>query len=82
MLNYMLLDPQGYNEILQYVSLFLLVVIGGMIYYMGTNAESMESEIGALEQQIADIDFSCPEIPPCPQIPKGKDCPTCPTCPT
>jgi len=81
MFNYMLLDPQGYNEILQYISLFLLMVIGGMIYYMGANAESMESEIASLETKISNIDFSCPEIPPCPEIPEGKACPVCPTCP-
>ena len=38
-------DTSEYTEILQYVSLFLLFVIGTMVYYMTTNSETMNKDI-------------------------------------
>jgi hypothetical protein len=81
-------DTNEYAEILQYVSLFLLFVIGTMIYYMSTNSESLGKD---LKDQINNLDLECPECPDhpgCPACPKCPDlkcnegmCPECPACP-
>ena len=78
MFNYMFSNPSEYNEILQFFTLFLLFVIGAMIYYMSENTESLEKKINELE-------ISCPECPKCPKCPKletpeGTECPQCPDC--
>ena len=80
-------DTSEYAEILQYVSLFLLFVIGAMIYYMSTNSESLGKD---LKDQISNLDLECPkcpENPGCPACPKCPDlkcnegsCPKCPDC--
>ena len=84
-------NPREYNEILQFVTLFLLVVIGSMLYYMSDSTEKIQNELSELE-------LSCPEhpdIPSCPKCPdltctKEGECPdcicpdsshTCPKCP-
>ena len=76
MFNYMFSNPSEYNEILQFFTLFLLFVIGAMIYYMSENTESLEKKINELE-------ISCPECPKCPKLetPEGTECPQCPQCP-
>jgi len=61
-------NPREYNEILQFVTLFLLVVIGVMIYFMTDSAEKLENEL-------SNIEMSCPECPEHPDIPS---CPKCP----
>jgi hypothetical protein len=81
-------DTSEYAEILQYVSLFLLFVIGTMIYYMSTNSENLGKD---LKDQISNLDLECPECPDhpgCPACPKCPDlkcnegmCPECPACP-
>ena len=81
-------DTSQYTEILQYVSLFLLFVIGTMIYYMSSNSESLGKD---LKDQINNLDLecpSCPDHPGCPACPKCPDlkcnegsCPECPACP-
>ena len=81
-------DTSEYTEILQYVSLFLLFVIGTMVYYMSTNSETMNEDI---KDQINNLDLNCPECPAnpgCPACPKcpdlecnGGSCPECPSCP-
>ena len=80
-------DTTEYAEILQYVSLFLLFVIGTMIYYMSNNSESIGKD---LKDQISNLDLECPECPDhpgCPACPKCPDlkcnegkCPECPVC--
>jgi len=78
MFNYIFSNSSEYNEILQFVTLFLLFVIGAMIYYMSEDTEK-------LEKQITELELSCPENPECPQCPdlicssEGK-CPDC-NCP-
>tara|TARA_B100001248_G_C27313232_1_gene423032 strand:+ start:194 stop:1021 length:828 start_codon:yes stop_codon:yes gene_type:complete len=81
-------DTNEYAEILQYISLFLLFVIGIMIYYMSTNSENLGKD---LKEQINNLDLECPECPDhpgCPACPKCPDlkcnegmCPECPACP-
>tara|TARA_A100001015_G_scaffold221522_1_gene249332 strand:+ start:395 stop:1099 length:705 start_codon:yes stop_codon:yes gene_type:complete len=81
-------DTAEYAEILQYISLFLLFVIGTMIYYMSTNSENLGKD---LKDQINNLDLECPECPDhpgCPACPKCPDlkcnegsCPECPACP-
>jgi len=80
-------DTNEYAEILQYVSLFLLFVIGTMIYYMSNNSESLGKD---LKDQISNLDLECPKCPDhpgCPACPKCPDlkcnegmCPECPVC--
>lgn len=80
-------DTSEYAEILQYVSLFLLFVIGTMIYYMSTNSENLGED---LKDQINNLDLECPKCPDhpgCPACPKCPDlkcnegiCPECPVC--
>ncbi len=61
-------NPREYNEILQFVTLFLLVVIGSMLYYMSDSTEKLQNDLSELE-------LSCPECPEHPDIPS---CPKCP----
>jgi hypothetical protein len=68
MFNYMFNNPREYNEILQFVTLFLLFVIGAMIYYMSENTDE-------LKQEISDLELECPKCPEHPEIPS---CPKCP----
>jgi hypothetical protein len=68
-------NTSEYTELLQYLSLFLLFVIGVMIYYMSNNTSKMGSEI---KNQISNLDLECPACPDHPTIPT---CPTCPKCP-
>jgi hypothetical protein len=77
-------DTSQYTEILQYVSLFLLFVIGAMIYYMSRNSETLGKD---LKDQINNLDLECPECPDHPGCPKcpdlecnGGGCPECPSC--
>jgi hypothetical protein len=79
-------DTSEYTEILQYVSLFLLFVIGTMVYYMSTNSETMNKDI---KDSINKLDLNCPNCPDnpacpacpkCPDLFKGDLCPTCPEC--
>ena len=68
-------DTSEYTEILQYVSLFLLFVIGTMVYYMSTNSETMNNDI---KDSINKLDLNCPK---CPDNPSCPSCPSCPKCP-
>ena len=61
-------NPREYNEILQFVTLFLLVVIGSMLYFMSDSTEKLQNDLSELE-------LSCPECPEHPDIPS---CPKCP----
>jgi hypothetical protein len=77
-------DTSEYTEILQYVSLFLLFVIGTMVYYMSTNSETMNNDI---KDSINKLDLNCPKCPDHPGCPKcpdlecnGGSCPECPEC--
>lgn len=65
-------DTTEYSEILQYFSLFLLFVIGSMIYYMSNNSDTLGKD---LKNQIDNLDLNCPK---CPENP---GCPACPKCP-
>ena len=92
MFNYMFDNPKDYNEILQFVSLFLLFVIGAMIYYMSENTDKLKKDISELELECP----ACPANPRCPKCPDlncnrdGKcpdcicstdnKCPECPSC--
>ena len=81
-------DTSEYSEILQYISLFLLFVIGTMIYYMSNNSETLGKD---LKDQINNLELecpTCPDHPGCPACPKCPDlkcnegiCPECPACP-
>jgi len=91
MFNYFF-DTNDYTELLQYLSLFLLFVIGAMIYYLSINTDKMNQDI---KNEFANLDLECPKcpehpnIPSCPKCPKCPDlncdndgkCPECPTCP-
>jgi hypothetical protein len=73
MFNYMFDNPSEFNEVLQFVTLFLLFVIGAMLYFMANNTDE-------LQQTIEKLELSCPEAPPCPSLTcndEGK-CPECP----
>ena len=76
MVNYMFDNPRDYNEILQFVTLFLLIVIGVIVYSMNDNTEKIEKELAGLE-------MNCPECPKCPELidRDGKVCPDIPQCP-
>ena len=92
MFNYFF-DTREYTEILQYLSLFLLFVIGTMVYYVSTDTNKMNQDI---KDDIANLDLECPKcpehpgIPACPKCPdltcdtdgKCPDCPANPVCPT
>ena len=92
MFNYIFDNTREYNEVLQFVTLFLLIVIGTMIYYMSVNTDNIQKDI-------SNIDFECPECPQCPDLtcendgtcpdcncpdppdcPKNPSCPSCPPC--
>jgi len=70
MFTYIFDNPSQYNELLQFVALFLLFVIGLMVYFISQKA-------GDLNKQIAELEMECPtpNIPPCPEI----KCPQCPS---
>jgi len=74
MLSYIFDNPRQYNEILQFVSLFLLFVIGAMIYYISKRTDNLKEEVSKLEMECP----ACPSVPACPE---NKACPSCPTCP-
>ena len=81
-------DTSQYAEILQYISLFLLFVIGTMIYYMSNSNDKLGDD---LKNKLNSLDLNCPkcpENPACPACPKCPDlkcsdgiCPKCPPCP-
>jgi hypothetical protein len=85
MFNYFF-DTRDYTELLQYLSLFLLFVIGTMIYYLSTNTDKMNQDI---KNAIANLDLECPKCPEHPEIPSCPKCPDlncsndgkCPECP-
>jgi hypothetical protein len=72
MFAYIFDNPREYNEILQFFTLFLLLVIGLMVYYASENTEKLKADISQLEMK-------CPACPEHPEIPS---CPSCPTCPS
>ena len=74
MLSYIFDNPRQYNEILQFVSLFLLFVIGAMIYYISKRTDNLKEEVSKLEMECP----ACPSVPACPE---NKACPACPACP-
>ena len=80
MFNYMFDNTREYNEVLQFITLFLLVVIGVIIYTMYYNTDEIEKEIIKLDKNISDLELICPE---CPDITDkdGNKCPKCPRCP-
>ena len=75
MLTYVFDDPKQYNEILQFLALFLLFVIGCMIFLMSQKTSS-------LQRQISDLEMECPACPEIPTCPENKQCPACPQCPS
>jgi len=85
MFNYFF-DTREYTELLQYLSLFLLFVIGTMIYYLTNDTTEMARGI---KDDIANLDLVCPTCPAHPQIPSCPKCPNltcdgngqCPECP-
>lgn len=78
MFTYIFDNPRQYNEILQFIALFLLFVIGLMIYFMSQKTSDLKSQISQLEMECP----ACPSVPACPVCPEGKACPQCPTCPS
>lgn len=86
MFNYFF-DTNQYTELLQYLSLFLLFVIGFMVYFMSKSGDKMRRDI---KNEISNLDLECPkcpEHPSCPACPKCPDlkcneglCPECPVC--
>jgi len=75
MFTYIFDNPKQYSEILQFVALFLLFVIGLMVYFMSQTTSDLKSQISQLEMECP----ACPSVPACPE---GKACPQCPTCPS
>ena len=79
-------DTHDYTELLQYLSLFLLFVIGTMMYYLSTNTEQMNKDI---KDEISNLELECPKCPEHPGIPACPKCPDlncsnegkCPECP-
>jgi len=65
MLNYFFEHKSSYNEFLQYFTVFLLFVIGTIVYYISDDTTSIITDVGNLQM----------ECPPCPQQP---GCPKCP----
>tara|TARA_B100001094_G_scaffold324670_1_gene377630 strand:+ start:258 stop:932 length:675 start_codon:yes stop_codon:yes gene_type:complete len=65
MLNYFFENKSSYNEFLQYFTVFLLFVIGTMVYYISDETSNIITDVGNLKM----------ECPPCPQAP---GCPKCP----
>lgn len=80
MFNYFF-DTSEYTELLQYLSLFLLFVIGTMIYYLSNDNAEMNKDI---KNDISNLEMECPPSPECPEHPKIPSCPKCPdlTCDT
>jgi len=74
MFNYFF-DTRDYTELLQYLSLFLLFVIGTMVYYLSNNTDKMNQDI---KNELSNLDLECPKCPEHPNIPS---CPKCPKCP-
>lgn len=75
MFTYIFDNPKQYSEILQFFALFLLFVIGLMVYFMSQTTSDLKSQISQLEMECP----ACPSVPACPE---GKACPQCPTCPS
>tara|TARA_B110000046_G_C13005010_1_gene403990 strand:- start:1830 stop:2597 length:768 start_codon:yes stop_codon:yes gene_type:complete len=75
MFTYIFDNPKQYSEILQFVALFLLFVIGLMVYFIS-------QKTGDLNDQISKLEMECPACPSVPACPEGKACPQCPSCPT
>jgi len=71
-------DTRDYTELLQYLSLFLLFVIGSMVYYLSNDTASMSQGI---KEDIADLELVCPELPKIPGCPSCPSCPSSPSCP-
>ena len=78
MFGYIVDNPREYSELLQFFSLFLLVVIGSMIYMMSQKTQALKKEISELEMECP----ACPANPKCPDHPTIPSCPSCPTCPS
>lgn len=70
MFTYIFDNPSQYNELLQFVALFLLFVIGLMVYFISQKASDLNKQISQLE-----MECPAPNIPPCPEI----KCPQCPS---
>jgi hypothetical protein len=68
-------DARNYTELLQYLSLFLLFIIGAMIYFLSNDTVELTEDI---KEDISKLDLVCPK---CPEHPKIPGCPACPTCP-
>ncbi len=75
MFTYVFDNQSQYNEILQYLALFLLFVIGSMIYFTSQKTNNLKSQISQLE-------LECPSLPDIPSCPESKECPSCPSCPS
>ena len=78
MFTYVFDNPRQYNELLQFSALFLIFVIGLMVYFTSQKTNDLKSQISQLELECP----SMPEIPACPSCPESKECPTCPSCPS
>lgn len=74
MFTYVFDNSQQYNELLQFAALFLLFVIGLMIYFISNKTSDLKSEISQIEME-------CPACPTIPPFPESKECPSCPSCP-
>lgn len=72
MFTYIFDNPRQYNEILQFFALFLLFVIGLMIYFISQKTTDLQSQISQLEMECP----ACPSVPACPE---SKACPQCPS---
>ena len=75
MFTYIFDNPKQYSEMLQFFALFLLFVIGLMVYFMSQTTSDLKSHVSQLEMECP----ACPSVPACPE---GKACPQCPTCPS
>ena len=64
-----------YNELLQFIALFLLFVIGLMVYFIS-------QKTGDLDTQIAQLEMECPACRSVPACPEGKACLSVPVCPS
>ena len=78
MFTYIFDNPKQYNELLQFFALFLLFVIGLMVYFISQKTGELNNQISQLEMECP----ACPSVPACPACPEGKACPQCPTCPS
>ncbi len=75
MFTYIFDNPKQYSEILQFIALFLLFVIGLMVYFIS-------QKTGDLNDQISKLEMECPACPSVPACPESKACPQCPVCPS